>query len=212
MNTLVVGAAPSPDTTGFYAALLAEARHVVAADAAAEWCIALGRTPDLAIGDFDSAAEGARERLRAAHVEVQSHPRDKDDTDLDLAAHAALDRFGPPLVLTACSTARTDHTLAAFGTLMRAGARASLREPGWQAWVCAPGAPLDFTLGRDTTVSLLAPLGASGVTIRGVRWPLDDALLEPLSGHAVSNRALGGPVAVSTACHPVFVIVGEPER
>lgn len=207
--SLVVGAAPAEGHPAFYAALLAEAAFVVAADAAGEWCVASGRTPDVAVGDFDSAEPGAAQRLRDLGVEVVEFPCEKDETDLELATAIALDRSDRPIVVTAAFSRRLDHTLAALGTLARAGAGACAREPGWQAWVCAPGSPLDLDLPAGATVSVLAVGSATGVEVSGAAWPLVDASLPLLSGWGVSNRAAGGPVGVRTAHGTLVVMVQE---
>jgi thiamine pyrophosphokinase len=207
--SLVVGAAPLAGHRAFYSELLAGAGSVVAADAAGEWCVALGRVPDVVIGDFDSAEPGAPDRLRALGVDVVEFPRDKDETDLDLAVAVARERAAGPLVITAAFSLRLDHTLAAFGTLTRAGSGATAREPGWTAWVCAPDTPCDLDLESGATLSVLALGPADGVTMSGAVWPLVDAALPALGGRGVSNRADGGPVHVRTAHGTLVVMVQE---
>ncbi|HEY5276048.1 MAG TPA: hypothetical protein VIK38_05865, partial [Coriobacteriia bacterium] len=130
-HTLVVGAAPLPEHEGFYRDLLASSAHVVAADAAGEWCVGLGRVPDAVVGDFDGSVPGAPERLQALGASVEVHPVEKDATDLELAIARAIAMWDDPIVLTAAFTWRIDHTLAAVGALTRAGAGASVLEPGW---------------------------------------------------------------------------------
>ena len=205
--TLVVGAAPVSGCDAFYSSLLAGAADVVAADAAGEWCVALGRVPEVVTGDFDSAAPGAEDRLRALGSEVVAFPCDKDETDLDLAVVLARGRAGETLVVTAAFSLRPDHTLAAFGSLARAGAHARAEEPGWTAWVCTPGGDLVLDVRTGTTLSVLALEPATGVCVSGTAWPLTGASLSPLSGHGVSNRAIGGPVRVRTGSGTLIVLV-----
>ncbi len=207
--TLVVGAAPALGQDAFYRATLAGASHVVAADAAAEWCLTMGRLPDLAVGDFDSAAPGAAARLRELGCEVVQHPEEKDDTDLDLAVREALARFGRPVELTAAFTLRPDHTLAAFGTLLRAGPDARIAEPGWWAVAVTPERPFGMDARAGTSFSVV-PIGdAGGVTIEGARWPLIAASLPSLAGRGVSNVAAGGRLAVGCARGDLLVFVRD---
>ena len=207
--TLVAGAAPVGGFDEFYSSLLCGARTVVAADAAGEWCIARGRTPDVVVGDFDSAAPGAAQRLRGSGVEVVDFACDKDETDLDLALGIAMARTVGPVVVTAAFSMRLDHTLAAFGSLVRAGGGASAREPGWQAWVCTEERGVELDLADGATFSVLAIGEARGVTITGAQWPLDGAALATLSGWGVSNRATGGLVTVTTSSGTLVVMVQE---
>jgi len=204
-HTLVVGAAPVPGQEAFYKALLAAASRVVAADGGAEWCVSMGRVPDVAVGDFDSSAEGAVDRLRGLGADVVAVPCDKDETDLDLAVSLAL-AMGGPVMITAAFTLRLDHTLAAVGALMRAGRGARVCEPAWSGWAVVPCERLVLDLPAGTTVSVLAPEGAEGVSVTGVVWPLNDATLQPLSGLGVSNRVDTGPVRVATGRGTLVVI------
>lgn len=204
---LVVGAAPLAQEEDFYRALIDRAAFVVAADAAGEWCVGLGRVPDVALGDFDSALPGARERLASLGAEVLSFPREKDETDLELAIDVARRRFDTPIVLTAAYSGLLDHTLAALGALMRAGDGASVQEPGWTGYVVAPNKPLHIRVGSGTTFSVLAVGEATGVEVSGAIWPLVAATLAPLSGHGVSNVTSGDELVVSVREGALIVLI-----
>jgi thiamine pyrophosphokinase len=129
-HALVVGAAPATGAEVYYRALLGTYDLVVAADAAGEWCASLGRVPGVVIGDFDSSADGAADRLGAAGALVIRLPRDKDVSDLDAAVDAAIDHGATNVTLTAAFTGRIDHTLCAFGSLTRRGLRAGMDGDG----------------------------------------------------------------------------------
>jgi thiamine pyrophosphokinase len=207
--TLVVGAAPADGAENFYRRLLDSATLVVAADAAGEWCSGLGRTPDLVVGDFDSALPGAEARLAASGSEVVRFPADKDVTDLELAITAAKDRDAGPIVVTAAFSRRLDHTLAAVGALVRAGAGARACEPGWSAWVCGPGNPVELDAPAGATFSVLGVGDATGVSVSGAAWPLKGEPLPALSGRGVSNLAAGGPLRVSVESGTLVVFLTD---
>jgi len=208
-QVLVVGAAPVAGADDFYRSLLADAAHVVAADGAGEWCVRLGRVPDVVVGDFDSALPGAEQRLADLGALVERHPSDKDLTDLELAVDLALARWALPVCLTAAFTGRMDHTLAAIGLVLRGGAGASVAEPGWRAWACLPGEPLTVGLPAGTTFSVIAAGPSTGVNVSGARWKLEDHTLEPLSGRGVSNEAVGGDILVSVASGQLVVLASD---
>jgi len=210
-EVLVVGAAPVPHSDAFYRELLASAPAVVAADAAGEWCAMLGRVPDVVVGDFDSAGLEAVDRLERLGARVERHPKDKDVTDLELAVAAARERWALPVCLTAAFTDRFDHTLAALGLVLRAGADARIVEPSWRAWPCMAGAPLRLTLARGTTYSLLALERCEGVEAMGGRWRLHDTILEPLSGRGVSNEATEAELQISVRYGSLLVIANDAE-
>jgi len=204
---LVAGAAPLAGNATFYSELLSSAARVVAADAAGEWCVSLGRVPDVVVGDFDSALPGAAERLEGLGAEVVRLPREKDVTDLDAAVDVARQRFESDVVLCAAFSEAVDHTLASFGTLLRAPGRPVVREPDWTGYVVRPGEPLRVPVGTGRTFSVLAPAGAEGVAIEGAAWELADAHLDPLSGRGVSNVTSGDILSVSVRKGALIVAI-----
>ncbi len=214
MRVLVCGAAPEPDGEEHYRCLLSAARFVVAADAGAEWAVGLGRVPEVAVGDFDSALPGAVERLRHLGVEVVVYPADKDASDLDLALAEARRRGAGAVTFTAMTSRRLDHTLAALGTMAGAAdLSAELDEPSLGAW------PLDAevrpTLALEglagALVSVFAFGGtAEGVTVTGMRFPLQDARLAPFSSLGLSNALSGGRASVSLTGGRALVLAQGP--
>lgn len=208
-SILVVGAAPVAGCEEFYRSLLGQAAHVVAADAAGEWCVGLGRVPDFVVGDFDSADERAEERLAELGVCIERHPADKDSTDLELAVDLALRHWALPVTLTAAFSGRIDHTLAALGLVTRAGRSARIAEPGWRAWVCCPNDPLRLNLPIGSTYSLVALEPCAGVSAKGGRWELTAHELSPLTGRGVSNEAVGDELTVSLESGSLVVFAIE---
>ncbi len=129
-EVLIVGAAPVTGADAFYRDLLVRSEFVIACDAAAEWCVSLGRVPEIAVGDFDSAAPDAPDRLLERGIDVRVFPAEKDQSDLDLALALARESDARRVVFTAAYSERLDHTLAALGTVSSAadlGAR--IQEP-----------------------------------------------------------------------------------
>jgi thiamine pyrophosphokinase len=208
-DCLIVGASPAAGGEAFYRALLREPRVLIAADGAGEWCAGMGRIPSAVVGDFDSARPGARARLEAAGVSVESLPAVKDVTDLE-ACVAFARRAGVRSVdFCAAFVARPDHTLASIGTVLAAadlGAR--VREPDWTGWALEGAARpnVELTLSAGATFSLLSPAGARGVTVTGARYALRDAALPALSGLGVSNVATSPTTSVSVASGTVLVV------
>lgn len=202
MSALVVGAAPLRGSEAFYRDLLTQYGLVVAADAAGEWCVGLGRVPDVTVGDFDSAAEGACERLEAAHSRVVVFPVHKDRSDLDLCVREARSLGATEVAFAAAFTGRTDHTLAALGSVLACGdLDAMVREPDWTAWTVGGGGACvrRIPLSPGATFSIISPAGASGVSIDGGSYPLVNGELGPLSSFGLSNTATGNGVVVTVA-------------
>ncbi|MDI6712588.1 MAG: thiamine diphosphokinase [Anaerosomatales bacterium] len=213
-HALIVGAAPVPDSERFYRDLIERFDVVVACDAAAEWCLHLGCVPTWAVGDFDSALPGAEERLAAAGVEIAVHPRDKDFTDLDLAASHAVSIGAASLTFTAAYSGRLDHTLAAIGTVRRhADLAPAILEPAFTAWLLSDrGRPsLAFDAGPGAAFSVVALDPVRGLAVRGGRYAAEDLDLDPLSSRAISNVSLGSRIEVEirSGCALVMLLHSE---
>ncbi|HEY3318255.1 MAG TPA: thiamine diphosphokinase [Coriobacteriia bacterium] len=214
MRVLVCGAAPEPDGEEHYRSLLSAARFVVAADAGAEWAVGLGRVPEIAVGDFDSALPGAVERLRHLGVEVVVYPADKDASDLDLALAEARKRGADAVTFTAMTSRRLDHTLAALGTMAGAAdLSAELDEPSLGAWPLDAGSRPALALEglAGALVSVFAFDGtAEGVTETGMCFPLQDARLAPFSSLGLSNALAGYRASVSLTGGRALVLAQGP--
>ena len=65
---------------------------MIAADAGLDHAEALGLPVDLVVGDLDSVSKEALERARRAGIAIEEHPAAKDQTDLELALDAAMER------------------------------------------------------------------------------------------------------------------------
>jgi thiamine pyrophosphokinase len=191
---------------------------VLAADGGLDHARNAGLTPAGLIGDLDSISEIGMVWAQQ-HATIQRHPVDKDCTDTELALAFAAGMNPARIVMIAGAGDRLDHTLAAIGAL---GAPALTSVPIVECWwggqymrVVHGPARATIHASRGATVSLLATHGTcTGVTLSGTRWPLQRAVLEPMSGLGLSNEATEDEVTLvlSTGVLTVFVdpAPGEP--
>ena len=101
-----------------------QGRFIICADRGVRHAKALGITPDLIVGDFDSLGY-----VPQAECEVLKFKPEKDDTDLMIALKQALQRGFKEISVYAALGGRLDHTFAAIQSLSYAldnGARARL--------------------------------------------------------------------------------------
>lgn len=80
---------------------------VIAADSGLDRCFEAGLTPNLAVGDFDSAKTAVPKGVEAVTV-----PSEKDDTDARLAAQIALERGFTEIRLFCALGGRASHSIA----------------------------------------------------------------------------------------------------
>lgn len=189
--------------------ILSNVALIIAADGGLMHCQALGRWPDLLVGDLDSAPAELVAEAGAQGVQVIEHPADKDATDLDLALAEAVAAGATSVTVVAPFGGRLDHELATIGLL--AGSQwqdVTIAATDGRRWLWIVRDELRLSLDPGTTLSLLPWAGdVTGLSITGVRWPLDDATLRPGSTLGVSNVAVAGDQAISLRSGTLLAIV-----
>lgn len=158
---------------------------VIAADGGMHFALDYELPPDLAVGDFDSLG------YQPDGLEVIRHPVEKDDTDLMLAVKIGLERGYRTFCILGAMGGRADHAFAAYqtlGYLDTHDAVGYLYAKDVAVTLMRPGR-LALTAAGDRLLSVFAFGGtASGVTLEGVQYPLQDALLTPSFPLGVSNE------------------------
>lgn len=162
---------------------------VIAADAGMRYAPDYGLTPDLAVGDFDSLG------YTPEGVEIVRHPIEKDDTDLMLAVKIGLARGYRTFCILGAVGGRADHAFAAYQTLGYIDAHSAvgyLYGDGMAVTLLSANVhPNEIVLSAsgDRLLSVFAIGGdAVGVTLEGVHYPLQNAILTPTFPLGVSNE------------------------
>lgn len=192
---------------------LVDADLVIAADGGAAWLDALGRRPDLLLGDLDSADPGLVERLEAAGTPVERHPTAKDATDAELALDRAVRAGAERVVLIgALAGERLDHELANLMLLADPRWRGRLAElrmvrGGTRVRPLHGGDALALDGPVGSLVTLL-PVGGdvAGVRTTGLRYPLDGEPLRFGRSRGLSNMVVELPASVSLEDGALLVI------
>lgn len=180
----------------FTQSLLREDDYIVCADRGYAYCAAMGRKPDLILGDFDSY----NGKLPPG-CEVLRYPIEKDDTDTMLAVKTGLERGETEFhIYGGMGGRRTDHTIANFQALLylaRRGAQGWLYGQG-ERYTAVCGGTVTFPA-RDRGILSVFCLGADArdVSIQGGQYPLHHAVLTAEFPLGVSNHFVGQPITVS---------------
>ena len=167
--------------------------YILAADGGLAHLQKLGLTPDGIIGDFDS--------LGYVPQNSQVFPVEKDDTDSMLAVRKGLELGYKEFILYgALDGPRLDHTIANLQTLLfleSQGAKGTLVGLRYLITTVKNGV-LKLPLAESGIVSVFC-LGekARGVTIRGLKYGLENGQLDSSFPLGVSNHFVGKESSVA---------------
>lgn len=152
---------------------------------------ALGIEPDLIIGDFDSWENPN------ADTETIVLPVVKDDTDTFFAVKEAVKRGYDEFLLIGVFGGRLDHTLGNLSimlNLFKQGKKVTAADD--YSIITVVGESAEYISEEFSFFSLLAIDGeAEGVTIKGAKYPLENAVFTPDFPLGVSNEVLPGETA-----------------
>ena len=172
---------------GEFCALPEELRapdYVIACDCGYEHAERLGLTPDLIVGDFDSAPPPKTD------TPIERLPTRKDDTDTMFAARCALEAGYRDVAVCCAFGGRLDHTLANLQTaawLVDHGAQVRLTGTGTDAWAFT-GSRMLFPRREGRSLSAFALSDrCEGVTVRGAKFECEDETLTSVFPLGVSN-------------------------
>ena len=187
---VVVGGAPIEDY-GFLRKVFKEGDYIIACDSGLRHLEALGVTPHLIVGDFDSHPD--------PHLPVETIvlPREKDDTDTVYGVKEGLRRGFDDFLLLGMVGARLDHTLGNVSILLM------LHTLGKRGRLLDDHSEMEI-VGREPVeigdsypyFSLLNISGtAKGITIENAKYPLQGAEITCEYQYGVSNQVLPGQTA-----------------
>ena len=190
---VIVGGASIGDyeTVG---AMLRQDDYMIYCDCGLRHMDGLGGTPDLIVGDFDSYSNPGLD------AETIVLPCEKDDTDTVFAVKEALRRGFEDFLMVGVVGERLDHTLGNVSILLM------LDSEGKKGTIIDDYSEMEIVSDRcgkpciidDSYVyfSLINISGtARGVTIRGAKYPLENAEITCEYQYGVSNEVLPGCTA-----------------
>ena len=180
-----------------------DAQLVLACDKGYEYALRCGVIPDLLLSDFDSYGGTV-----SPQVPVQSFPSEKDDTDTMLAIRYALEQGCDRIRLVCALGGRLDHTLANLQSAVFAqerGVQVHIQSPDTEIFTLASG-ELRLPRREDWSLSLFAADRCEGLSIRGAKYELEDAVLTSGFPLGVSN-AWAEPEATISVERGVLLII-----
>lgn len=224
MHALILADGDAPDRAALDAAWPgwdAGVGLVIAADGGARHAPGLGVWIDRWVGDGDSVEPAMLDALRAAGTTIDRSPRDKDESDTELAVATALAAGADRLsIVGALGGPRLDHALANLTLLslpelrgldvriLTAGHRVRLLVADDPAPTALAGG-LDLA-GRVGDLVSLLPVGGdvTGVSTEGLRYPLRDEPLRLGRTRGLSNVLVAPEARVAIRTGRLLVVEG----
>lgn len=184
----------------------------IAADSGIDHARALGRVPDLAVGDFDSVTDEGLAWATDAGTTIERHPAAKEETDLELALGLAIDDDPDRIVVAGIGGGRLDHLLANFQVLAsRRFDAVPIDALVDTSLVSVVHHQRRLTGDVGELISLLPMNGdAEGVTTVGLGYPLRDESLRSGNSRGISNYFEVSEAAVTVASGTLLAV--QPER
>ncbi len=170
-------------------------RRIIAVDGGLRHVLALGLSPDLVIGDMDSAHPADLGRVPEAAI--KRFPANKNETDLELALLAAVEQGCDVIRVLAAVGDRLDQTISNVYLLALPalwGRDARLVSGTQTSWLAHPGTAIITGTAGDTLSLIPLTAEVTAVVTKGLEYPLhhEDLYFGPARG--VSN-VLTGPTA-----------------
>ncbi len=177
---------------------------IICADCGYRHAQRLGIIPDVLMGDFDSFTEALPE-----NCEILRHPAEKDETDTMLAVYCGRDRGCTEFhIYGAFGGERIDHSIANIQMLHHMamqGLQGILHDKGTTVSVQTKGTK--YYPKTNGYLSLFSMTDACvGVTVQGVKYPLENAELHSCFPLGVSNQILADFAEISLESGVLLVV------
>ena len=194
---IIAGGDINPEfAKGFIADHSIDKTLFIACDSGFESCLDIGVNPDIVVGDFDSISDDAYKKIEDTGAEVIKLNPIKDDTDTEFALRLAFKRTKntDEIYILGGTGARIDHTLGNINLLglgLKHDRDVILVDERNYILMLAPGWTLELEKGNQfgKYISVFPYAGtASGVTMKGFKYPLHRATLEGFNTLTVSNE------------------------
>lgn len=167
--------------------------YIICADGGTDHIVKTNLIPDLIIGDMDSISVEAREFISKNKIPIMKFPSEKNMTDLELAIEKAYSLSCRHIDLVGATGTRLDHTLANIFLLYK------MEELSISGSIIDKNNKLSL-LNKDKKVFdegyryiSIVPITMEGVRVSliGMKYPLNNHLIEFASTLGVSNELLG---------------------
>lgn len=175
-----------------------KAQYIIAVDGGANYLYGHKIIPDVLIGDMDSIHQNTSRELARKSTIIIRHPKEKDQTDSELAISYAMEQGCKEIVITGFVGDRFDHMIATIHFLSKVIKKIKVKILQNNEDIYFVMKSLQFQGKKDDEVSIIPLLtDAKGVTTKGLQYRLNDELLNVSSTRGVSNVMSNSTASIS---------------
>jgi len=176
---------------------------LICADGGTRHALALRLTPHLVIGDMDSASKDEMQELKKANAPIELYPREKNETDMELALSRALEMNPSSIIIIGALGGRLDQTLGNLALLSALDSR--LDDGVEEVFFCRGRSEAH---GRSGDLISLIPWQGKveGIRTQNLKWPLRGETLYPEKTRGISNEMIGDVAEIQIESGLLLVI------
>lgn len=166
--------------------------------------------PDIIVGDIDSIPNNVLEKIRGEKIEWKIYPKEKDETDLELAVREALKYNSKIIYFVGLLGRRIDHTLSNLFFLER------VKGKGIEVLILDEKIRITLMLGREEKIFWgnegeiisLIPLSekVEGITLEGLKYPLNNGVLYRSLTRGISNEFISKEAKIKISSGTLIII------
>ncbi|HOJ11253.1 MAG TPA: thiamine diphosphokinase [Clostridiales bacterium] len=195
----------------FYSSYIKDSDFIICVDGGASHIRKMGATPHLLLGDFDSIDLEDYNYFSDLGVEIKEFPREKDETDTELAVDYAVNAGCREVTIIGGIGTRFDHTLANIFLLKK------MLNKGVEGWIINEYNRITLIdnkmcLKREDGIKVsLLPLSemVEGITTSGLYYPLSNAKMEIGPTRGISNEFSDEYAEISITSGLLLVILAK---
>jgi thiamine pyrophosphokinase len=181
---------------------------LIGCDGGARHILALGLTPHVVVGDFDSISPKILKTLERKGVELIRHPEDKSHTDSELCILLAKERGIRTIILTGVRGTHTDHMVGNLFLIAQkefASLPMKIVEGKEEIFVVRKHVRIE---GKKGDLVSLLPMGhdARDVTTKGLLYSLLGETLFSGSTRSLRNRMTGKRAEINVRSGAVLIV------
>ena len=169
------------------------AEFFVCADGGANYAAKLGERPDLIIGDLDSIRASTVKKFQSV---TTRRIADQHTSDLEKALSWLIRKNYTDIIVLGATGGRVDHLAGNLSALGKFSKRAHIAFVDESGEMRSVGSEMVLEVPVGTTVSLIPLSRCEGVVTTGLKWELQNGVLELGFREGTSNIVKSSPVTI----------------